>query len=117
MSRPQLKLGGGLGGILRDLLLQGATDAKALISGAEGSDELRHVGIPLQAPKALGRFEDAGGDPVQHRLAAPRLPAPQCRPVERLPVPIDKLAERGLVAAPDLFEQPVSSVTHACRQP
>ena len=57
MSRPLLKLGGGLGGILRDLLLQSITEAKALISGTEGSDERRHVGVPLQAPKALGGFE------------------------------------------------------------
>ena len=71
MSRPLLKLGGGLGGILRDLLLQSITEAKALISGTEGSDERRHVGVPLQAPKALGGFEDAGGDPAQHHLAAP----------------------------------------------
>jgi len=71
MSRPLLKLGGGFGDILRDLLLHRITEAKALVSGAEGRDELRHVRMPLQTPKALGRFEDAGGDPAQHHLAAP----------------------------------------------
>ena len=58
MSRPLLEFGGGSGEILRDLL--------HLRSVSE-----RHICISLQAPEPLGRFEDAGGDPAQHHLAAP----------------------------------------------
>ena len=72
MSRPLLEFGGGSGEILRDLLhLRSVSEAEALISGAEGRDQLRHISTSLQAPEPLGRFEDAGGDPAQHHLAAP----------------------------------------------
>ena len=72
MSRPLLEFGGGSGEILRDLLhLRSVSEAEALISGAEGRDQLRHISMSLQAPEPLGRFEDAGGDPAQHHLAAP----------------------------------------------
>ena len=72
MSRPLLKLGGGSGDILRDVLdLPGISETETLISGAEGRDELRHIRMSLQAPEALGRLEDPGGDPAQHHLAAP----------------------------------------------
>ena len=71
MSRPLLEFGGGSGDILRDLLhLRIVSEAEALISRAEGRDQLRHISMSLQAPKPLGRFEDAGGDPAQHHLAA-----------------------------------------------
>ena len=67
MSRPLLKFGGGSGDILRDLLhLRSVFEAEALISGAEGRDQLRHISMSLQAPEPLGRF-DAGGDPAQCR--------------------------------------------------
>ena len=63
---------GGSGEILRDLLhLRSVSEAEALISGAEGRDQLRHISTSLQAPEPLGRFEDAGGDPAQYHLAAP----------------------------------------------
>ena len=63
MSRPLLEFGGGSGEILRDLLhLRSVSEAEALISGAEGRDQLRHISTSLQAPEPLGRFEDAGGD-------------------------------------------------------
>ena len=72
MSRPLLEFGGGSGDILRDLLhLRSVSEAEALISGAEGRDQLRHISMSLQAPEPLGRFEDAGRDPAQHHLAAP----------------------------------------------
>ena len=72
MSRPLLEFGGGSGDILRDLLhLRSVSEAEALISGAEGRDQLRHISMSLQAPEPLGRFEDAGGDPAQHHLTAP----------------------------------------------
>ena len=72
MSRPLLEFGGGSGDILRDLLhLHSVFEAEALISGAEGCDQLRHISMSHQAPEPLGRFEDAGGDPAQHHLAAP----------------------------------------------
>ena len=72
MSRPLLEFGGGSGEILRDLLhLRSVSEAEALISGAEGRDQLWHISMSLQAPEPLGRFEDAGGDPAQHHLAAP----------------------------------------------
>ena len=72
MSRPLLEFCGGSGEILRDLLhLRSVSEAEALISGAEIRDQLRHICMSLQAPEPLGRFEDAGGDPTQHHLAAP----------------------------------------------
>ena len=72
MSRLLLKLGGGSGDILRDLLLlDRSSEAEALISGTESRDQLRHISMSLQAPEACGRFEDAGGGPAQHHLAAP----------------------------------------------
>ena len=72
MSRPLLEFGGGSGEILRDLHhLRSVSEAEAVISGAEGRDQLRHISMSLQAPELLGRFEDAGGDPAQHHLAAP----------------------------------------------
>ena len=72
MSRPLLEFGGGSGEILRDLLhLRSVSEVEALISGAEGRDQLQHISISCQAPEPLGRFEDAGGDPAQHHLAAP----------------------------------------------
>ena len=72
MSRPLLEFGGGSGDILRDLLhLRSVVEAEALISGAEGRDQLRHGSMSLQAPEPLGRFEEAIGDPAQHHLAAP----------------------------------------------
>ena len=44
MSRPLLEFGGGSGEILRDLLhLRSVSEAEALISGAEGRDQLRHI--------------------------------------------------------------------------
>ena len=72
MSRPLLKLGGGSGEILRDLVhFHRVSEAEALISGAEGGDELRHIRASLQALEPRGGFEDAGGDPAQHHLATP----------------------------------------------
>ena len=44
------------------LHLRSVSEAEALISGAEGRDQLRHISMSLQAPEPLGRFEDAGGD-------------------------------------------------------
>ena len=44
MSRPLLKLGGGSGDSLSDVLhLPGVSEAETVISGAEGRDELRHI--------------------------------------------------------------------------
>ena len=72
MSRPLLKLGGGSGDILSDVLhLPGVSEAETVISGAEGRDELRHIRMSLQAPEPFGCFEDTRGDPAQHHLAAP----------------------------------------------
>ena len=63
MSRPLLEFGGGSGEILPDLLhLRSVSEAEALISRAEGRDQLRHICMSLQAPEPLGRFEDAGGE-------------------------------------------------------
>ena len=57
--------------MLRDLLhLRSVFEAEALISGAEGPDQLRHISMSLQAPEPFGRFEDADGDPAQRHLAA-----------------------------------------------
>ena len=54
MSRPLLEFGGGSGEILRDLLhLRSVSEAEALISGAEGRDQLRHISTSLQAPEPL----------------------------------------------------------------
>ena len=55
MSRPLLEFGGGSGEILRDLLhLRSVSEAEALISGAEGRDQLRHISTSLQAPEPVG---------------------------------------------------------------
>ena len=55
MSRPLLEFGGGSGDILRDLLhLRSVSEAEALISGAEGRDQLRHISMSLQAPEPVG---------------------------------------------------------------
>ena len=55
MSRPLLEFDGGSGEILRDLLhLRSVSEAEALISGAEGRDQLRHISTSLQAPEPLG---------------------------------------------------------------
>ena len=62
MSRPQLEVGRGSGEILRDLFhLRSVSDAEALISGAEGRDQLQHISMFFQAPETGGRVEDAGG--------------------------------------------------------
>ena len=51
MSRPLVEFGGGSGEIPRDLLhLRSVSEAEALISGAEGRDQLRHGSMSLQAP-------------------------------------------------------------------
>ena len=72
MSRPLLKLGGGSGDILSDVLhLPGVSEAETVISGAEGRDELRHIRMSLQAPEPFGCFEDTRGGPAQYHLAAP----------------------------------------------
>ena len=72
MSRPLLEFGGGSGEILRDLLhLRSVSEAEALISGAEGRDQLRHISTSLQAPEPLAASRTPAGDPAQHHLAAP----------------------------------------------
>ncbi len=72
MSRPLVEFGGGSGEIPRDLLhLRSVSEAEALISGAEGRDQLRHGSMSLQAPEPRGSVaDDAGGDSAQHHLAA-----------------------------------------------
>ena len=85
MSRPLLEFGGGSGEILRDLLhLRSVSEAEALISGAEGRDQLRHISTSLQAPEPLGRFEAAGGCIEKHGLVDPRRSAPSVRVRRRI---------------------------------
>src|SRR5439155_23277694 len=47
------------------------SEAELLIARAQSCDELRHVFVPLQSAKPLDGFEDCGGGPSQHHLAAP----------------------------------------------
>lgn len=57
MSRPLLEFGGGSGDILRDLFhLYSVSETEALVSRAEGRDQLRHISMSLQAPEPLGRI-------------------------------------------------------------
>ena len=67
MSRALLEFGGS-GDIQRDVL-NGFPETELPVTGASRGDQLRHVGMTLQAPEALDGFEDAGGDPPHFRKA------------------------------------------------
>ena len=72
MSRPLLEFGGGSGEILRDLLhLRSVSEAEALISCAEGRDQLRHISQPrltCRPFRLISGLERTGG---QRRLQEP----------------------------------------------
>ena len=52
---------------------RGRSESEFLIAASERSNELRHIGLALQAPESLSGFEDACGDPAYHH--GPTAPA------------------------------------------